>query len=382
MLGVLAAFAVVLAWFPRGEAVWNYPLHQIDAPAHYYFIRRILDEGVGAATHLWPNDAYYPPLFHLLAAGLVEVGGLLGLNVSVYAAFNVVWLVGASLIWPAGMQMFIGYWTRRVDGRTPWRPFSSAMAVLVPLLAVVSPCHPYQMLQSGPLLAYGLATSLLPFWMVATLRLFDAIAARQGIARWMAVTVLTGGLCLLRASAHCVHLAAVHGAVRAAASAVEADPGHGRRRGGVAVAFLLYMMSSYQSDRYFDPVKLVPHLRAEPRCPEALRVYVTENLTGVAGAVMAVGVAVAVLVVVLVMVRPRWFAVVSASTMPGGSDGGLGNVAMVEAATVAMPAPGGGRQQRRGPHHPVADLPCVSRNGRSPLARCARTRYRCCWRSC
>lgn len=72
VLGVLAAFAVVLAWFPRGEAVWNYPLHQIDAPAHYYFIRKILDEGVGAATHLWPNDAYYPPLFHLLAAGLVK----------------------------------------------------------------------------------------------------------------------------------------------------------------------------------------------------------------------------------------------------------------------------------------------------------------------
>ena len=76
VLGVLAAFAVVLAWFPRGEAVWNYPLHQIDAPAHYYFIRKILDEGGGAATHLWPNDAYYPPLFHLLAAGLVKAGEL------------------------------------------------------------------------------------------------------------------------------------------------------------------------------------------------------------------------------------------------------------------------------------------------------------------
>ena len=109
------------------------------------------------------------------------------------------WVPG--LIWPAGMQMFIGYWTRRVDGRTPWRPFSSAMAVLVPLLAVVSPCHPYQMLQSGAVAAYGLATSLLPFWMVATLRLFDAIAARQGIARWMAVTVLTGGFVPVRASA-------------------------------------------------------------------------------------------------------------------------------------------------------------------------------------
>lgn len=325
VLGVLAAFAVVLAWFPRGEAVWNYPLHQIDAPAHYYFIRKILDEGVGAATHLWPNDAYYPPLFHLLAAGLVKVGELLGLNVSVYAAFNVVWLVGAGLIWPAGMQMFIGYWTRRVDGRTPWRPFSSAMAVLVPLLAVVSPCHPYQMLQSGPLLAYGLATSLLPFWMVATLRLFDAIAARQGIARWMAVTVLTGGLCLfahpriaftwLLFMGPFVLLRLPWKLILAMVGAVAV----------CAVAFLLYMMSSYQSDRYFDPSSWFHTFVPNRTVPEALRVYVTENLTGVAGAVMAVGVAVAVLVVVLVMVRPRWFAVVSASTMPGGSDDGLGN---------------------------------------------------------
>ena len=270
VLGVLAAFAVVLAWFPRGEAVWNYPLHQIDAPAHYYFIRKILDEGVGAATHLWPNDAYYPPLFHLLAAGLVKAGELLGLNVSVYAAFNVVWLVGAGLIWPAGMQMFIGYWTRRVDGRTPWRPFSSAMAVLVPLLAVVSPCHPYQMLQSGPLLAYGLATSLLPFWMVATLRLFDAIAARQGIARWMAVTVLTGGLCLfahpriaftwLLFMGPFVLLRLPWKLILAMVGAVAV----------CAVAFLLYMMSSYRSDRYFDPSSwfhtFVPNRTVPRRC--------------------------------------------------------------------------------------------------------------------
>ena len=51
----------------------------------------------------------------------------------------------------------------------------------------------------------------------------------------------------------------------------------------------------------------------------------TENLTGVAGAVMAVGVLMAVLVAVVVMVRPRWFAAAAASTVSGGSDGGLGN---------------------------------------------------------
>ena len=54
---------------PARGGVWDYPLHQIDAPAHYYFIRKILDEGGRRGHPLWPNDAYYPPLFHLLARG-------------------------------------------------------------------------------------------------------------------------------------------------------------------------------------------------------------------------------------------------------------------------------------------------------------------------
>ena len=234
MLGVLAAFAVVLAWFPRGEAVWNYPLHQIDAPAHYYFIRKILDEGGGAATHLWPNDAYYPPLFHLLAAGLVKAGELLGLNVSVYAAFNVVWLVGAGLIWPAGMQMFIGYWTRRVDGRTPWRPFSSAMAVAGTAAGggLSLPSVSDAAIRAVARLRVGdLAAAVLDGRNAAAVRCdcraagYRAMDGRRGADRRVVP---------VRASAHRVHLVAVHGAVRAAASAVEADPGHGRRGGGCA----------------------------------------------------------------------------------------------------------------------------------------------------
>ena len=71
VIGVALAAAIVWAWFPHGSAAWTNPLHEIDAPAHYYFIRKILGEGVGAATHLWPNDEYYPPLFHLLAGGAI-----------------------------------------------------------------------------------------------------------------------------------------------------------------------------------------------------------------------------------------------------------------------------------------------------------------------
>lgn len=91
------------------------PLHEIDAPAHYYFIRKILGEGVGAATHLWPNDEYYPPLFHLLAAGMIKLASLFGVNLSIYAAFNTVWLATSGLVWPIAIQLYASYFTRRLS---------------------------------------------------------------------------------------------------------------------------------------------------------------------------------------------------------------------------------------------------------------------------
>lgn len=51
----------------------------------------------------------------------------------------------------------------------------------MPVLAVSSVCHPYGLLNAGPLIAFGFAMSL-PFLIAATLRLFDAIAAREHIA--------------------------------------------------------------------------------------------------------------------------------------------------------------------------------------------------------
>lgn len=348
LLGVAAAFAVVLAWFPRGGAVWNYPLHQIDAPAHYYFIRKILDEGIGAATRLWPNDAYYPPLFHLLAAGLVQGGRMLGLDVSIYAAFNIVWLAGAGLVWPAGMQAFAGYWTRRVDRHcfgglsdgcsrlAQMRPFACAMAVIVPLLAVASPCHPYQMLQSGPLVAYGWATSLLPLWLYATLRLFDAIAGRHDIGRWMAATVLSGGLCLLAHPRIAFTWLLVMGPfallrlpwklIAAMVGAVVV----------CAVAFLVYMMSSYRSDRYFDPSSWFHTFVPNRTVPEALRVFVTENLTGLAGVAMACAVAVALAVAVMTIARPRWFVGDGPEPDDGRDDADAGTASHATAAASGL----------------------------------------------
>ena len=67
----------------------------------------------------------------------------------------------------------------------------------MPVLAVSSVCHPYGLLNAGPLIAFGFATSLLPFLIAATLRLFDEIAAREHIAKWLAITAVAGVVCLV-----------------------------------------------------------------------------------------------------------------------------------------------------------------------------------------
>lgn len=309
-IGVLLAFAVVVAWFPKGSAAWQYPLHQIDAPAHYYFIRRILDEGIGAATHLWPNDAYYPPLFHLLAAGLIAIARLVGVEMSIYTAFNVVWIAGAGLVWPAGMQLLSSYWTcrglrgaRAPAGRVP--VFPCAMALIVPLLSVASASHPFQMLASGPLVAYGLAFSLLPFWLYATLRLFDAIVARSAIIRWSAITVLTGGITVFAHPRMTFTWLLFIGPfllmrlpwrfILAALAACVLGAG----------AFLAYMITHYKSSRYFNPGDWFHTFVPNRTVPDALRVFVTDNIDGPAGIMMAVMVVAAVVVTIIAVVTEK-----------------------------------------------------------------------------
>ena len=310
MLGVLLATAVVFLWFPSGSAAWLNPLQEIDAPAHYYFIRKILDEGIGAATHLWPNDEYYPPLFHLLAAGLIRIAGFFGLNVSVYAAFNMVWLATSGLIWPVAMQLFASYFTIRRSSSRSWpsaHPFPCVIAIIVPLLAVASACHPFQMLASGPLIAFGLATTLLPFWLYCTLRLMDAVTYRVHVPKWVVWFLSTAGICVFahpRIAFTWLLLMAPFALTRLpwkaiAALVVAALLGAG--------ALLVYMMFSYKSDRYFDPSSWFHTFAPNRTVPEALRIYVTENISGAQGWFMAVVVVVALIVSVVAAACPRLF---------------------------------------------------------------------------
>ena len=240
IIGIASALCMVIAWFP--STVWNTPIVSSDAPAHYYFIRRLLDEGLGAALHLWPHDSFYPPLFHICAYLVIKIAVLFGVQCSIYAAFNITWIIASGVIFPAGMlvlcRYFLQRWNRGNPISNPISRISQALStsesssvsessnisnqqvpsagnrqydaasdatfvlrnligLFVPVLAVSSVCHPYGLLNAGPLIAFGFAMSLLPFLIAATLRLFDAIAAREHIAKWLAITAVAGVVCLV-----------------------------------------------------------------------------------------------------------------------------------------------------------------------------------------
>ena len=247
IIGIASALCLVIAWFP--STVWNTPIASSDAPAHYYFIRRLLDEGLGAALHLWPHNSFYPPLFHICAYFVIKIAALFGVQCSIYAAFNITWIIASGVIFPSGMlvlcRYFLQRWNRgnrisnrisrisnpisRISQASPTSESSSVsessnvsnqhassavnqqynatldatfvlqnlLGLFVPVLAVSSVCHPYGLLSAGPLIAFGFATSLLPFLIAATLRLFDEISAREHIVKWLAITAIAGVICLV-----------------------------------------------------------------------------------------------------------------------------------------------------------------------------------------
>ena len=236
IIGIASALCLVIAWFP--STVWNTPIVSSDAPAHYYFIRRLLDEGLGAALHLWPHNSFYPPLFHVCAYSVIRIAALFGAQCSIYAAFNITWIIASGVIFPSGMLVLCRYFLQRWNRGNPISRISQAsstpesssvsessnvsnqqvssavnrqynatfdatfvlqnlIGLFVPVLAVSSVCHPYGLLNAGPLIAFGFATSLLPFLIAATLRLFDAIAAREHIVKWLVITAIAGVVCLV-----------------------------------------------------------------------------------------------------------------------------------------------------------------------------------------
>lgn len=197
IVGVAIAFALVLVWFPKTWNMWNMPIQAVDAPSHYYFIRKLLKNGLSVAFELNPNDSFYPPLFHILVYALIKLAGLFGISVNIFTGLNLVWLFTSGLVFPAGMLLWCSYFFSDLP-----RSYRVMMSLIVPILSVTSAAHPYWLFNAGPLFAYGLATSLLPFSLYAGLRLIDVLTVqtdrRSGtIIHWVLINLFLAILILL-----------------------------------------------------------------------------------------------------------------------------------------------------------------------------------------
>ena len=177
------------------------------------------------------------------------------------------------------------------------------------------------MLASGPLIAFGLAATLLPFWLYATLRLLDALATREHLVKWIIWFFVTAGVCMFahpRIVFTWLLLMAPFVLTRLPWKAIAGLAGVVVL--GAAV-FLVYMMSSYKSDRYFNPASWFHTFVPNRTVPEALKIYVTDNIGGVQGWFMAAIVLIAFAVTVAAIIRPQWFAAnrADSATVPGAS---------------------------------------------------------------
>lgn len=319
IIGIASALCLVIAWFP--STVWNTPIVSSDAPAHYYFIRRLLDEGLGAALHLWPHNSFYPPLFHVCAYFVIKIAALFGVQCSIYAAFNITWIIASGVIFPSGMlvlcRYFLQRWNRgnpisnpisRISQASPTSESSSVSessnvpnqqvssavnrqynatfvlqnltGLFVPVLAVSSVCHPYGLLNAGPLIAFGFATSLLPFLIAATLRLFDAIAAREHIVKWLAITAIAGVVCLVAHPRIAFTYALILVPFIVLRLPWKLILGAFIAMCVGAVAFAALMLTSFKSDRWANPASWFHSHQPSKNLWESISFCFTDGLDG------------------------------------------------------------------------------------------------------
>ncbi len=323
IIGIASALCLVIAWFP--STVWNTPIVSSDAPAHYYFIRRLLDEGLGAALHLWPHNSFYPPLFHVCAYFVIKIAALFGVQCSIYAAFNITWIIASGVMFPSGMlvlcRYFLQRWNRgnpisnpisRISQASPTSESSSVsessnvpnqqvssavnrqynatldatfvlqnlIGLFVPVLSVSSVCHPYGLLNAGPLIAFGFATSLLPFLIAATLRLFDAIAAREHIVKWLAITAIAGVVCLVAHPRIAFTYALILVPFIVLRLPWKLILGAFIAMCVGAVAFVALMLTSFKSDRWANPASWFHSHQPSKNLWESISFCFTDGLDG------------------------------------------------------------------------------------------------------
>ena len=154
------------------------------------------------------------------------------------------------------------------------------IGLFVPVLAVRSVCHPYGLLNAGPLIAFGFATSLLPFLIAATLRLFDAIAAREHIVKWLAITAIAGVVCLVAHPRIAFTYALILVPFIVLRLPWKLILGAFIAMCVGAVAFVALMLTSFKSDRWANPASWFHSHQPSKNLWESISFCFTDGLDG------------------------------------------------------------------------------------------------------
>ncbi|MDR3128131.1 MAG: hypothetical protein LBT99_02245 [Bifidobacteriaceae bacterium] len=174
-ISLIIAAILVYLWFPAN--LWQYPIQFTDAPAHYYYIAKLVNQGFGTAFHLTSENQFYPPLWHIVAALMVK---FFSVNIMTGAALS--WLFFNCLVFPLGNILLVWYF---IDKK------NLGLLTLTPIISIVLTPMPYLLLHQGPLLAYGSACTLLPLTLFFTLKTFDIFLNWQAIvfAKYFSLTI-------------------------------------------------------------------------------------------------------------------------------------------------------------------------------------------------
>lgn len=175
VLACALALIVVFLWYPL--ELFQFPMQNFDTPAHLYAVEKILNSGLSEVLHLSPSGGFYPPLFHIIAAGFSLAFGLFG-------GVSAAWILGAGIIFPIGM-----YFLTREALHSSKSRFKKLALLLTPILAVSFLAFPYSLLDVGTLYAYGFAIALLP-WLLFFAKKFWRVLASGGSKRVLIMTIV------------------------------------------------------------------------------------------------------------------------------------------------------------------------------------------------
>ena len=308
-LGICLAFLIVLIWFPKSQSMWTLPIQEIDAPSHYYFIRKLMRNGVSAALTLNPNGSFYPPLFHLLVYALISISSMFGSGLNIFASLNIVWIVASGLIFPAGMTLWCSYFLQKSRG---WS--KEIISFLIPVLSVSSAVFPFWLLRAGPLIAYGFASCILPFLLYGSLRLMDLLTGvgsgrSSALVRWILIDLaLFFIICFAQPRVAFTYLVLVgfFALVKLPRKFLLSILALVLAAGGLFGAYVMYRDPG---KNYLHPSTWFHTFQPTRSLSGALGIVVGDGLSGFAGGCMALMVCLAILSSLLLSGERKWLGV-------------------------------------------------------------------------